>query len=217
VAIQALTDARLRSEYADVIERIEAVVLLSPLDMALEKPIPMFQEIARMGAVKVDLSDAFGIMQDRVGQAVLDSVVDQSYATREEANKRIQVLRDPERRRAMQAMLKQTTPWEKDATPDWDAIDERISAHRDFPARCLIMWGRRDEILPLSMGYKLAVELGATLVIFDQSKHSIHVDAPVEASRVMREFLEVGRIETADGQEVVDLSATSGVLALPEG
>jgi hypothetical protein len=33
----------------------------------------------------------------------------------------------------------------------------------------------------------------------------------------MREFLEVGRIETADGQEVVDLSATSGVLALPEG
>jgi len=210
VTIQALTDPLLRLEYGDVVDRIEAVVLLSPLDVALEKPIPMFQEIAEMGAVKVDLSDALGIMHDRVGEAVLNSVVDPALATKEEANKRIQVLRDPARRRAMQAMLKQTTPWEADKTPDWDALQQSLDGYCTFPARCLIMWGRRDEILPVSMGYKLAIELGAMLVIFEQSKHSIHVDAAVEATRMIKQFLDEGVVRTSDADveryEIIDLS-----------
>jgi hypothetical protein len=60
-----------------------------------------------------------------------------------------------------------------------------------FP--CLIVWGARDETLPLSMGYKLQAQLpDAALIVIHDTKHSMQLERPRLSSSILREFIESG-------------------------
>jgi pimeloyl-ACP methyl ester carboxylesterase len=67
------------------------------------------------------------------------------------------------------------------------------AGHREIRAPTLVLWGRRDRVLPMRHGERLAREiLGARLVVID-SGHIPHVERPEEANRHILPFLrEVG-------------------------
>jgi pimeloyl-ACP methyl ester carboxylesterase len=192
VAMRMFCDTELAAEYAGVLSRVDGIVLLSPMDISISRPDPMFRRIAGISGTEIALGDATGLLRDRVAEATRGSVVSADRALREEAATRLMYFREPARRHAAQAMLRQAVPW-KGERPDWDAIEpvEELYCRIDLPA--LIVWGRRDETLPVSMGYKLAAELPkARLVSLPGVMHSPHIEAPARCVELIREFVSQG-------------------------
>jgi len=62
---------------------------------------------------------------------------------------------------------------------------------KDIPF--LIVWGARDATLPLAMGYKLEAQIpAAKLLVVPNQMHSIHIENPPLAVRIIREFDQSG-------------------------
>ena len=72
----------------------------------------------------------------------------------EEADRLYAIMRDVLRRAASQAMLRQIVPWTDDLRPDWPRIEAITSDYANVEIPCLILWGARDEALPVSMDVK---------------------------------------------------------------
>lgn len=196
IVMRMFADEGLRTGYADVLDRIDSLVLISPLDVAVHRPDPMIQEIATASGVSIRFGSALGVLRERVAAATLDSVVSRDRALREEADKRIEVLTDPARRRPMQAMLRTAVSW-RNGRLDWDATEAVVAAYGHISPPTLILWGMRDETLPCSMGYKLARELPhADLVCIPRVMHSPHIEAPRLTARLIRQFIQTGKPPT---------------------
>ncbi|MCI0637277.1 MAG: alpha/beta hydrolase, partial [Actinobacteria bacterium] len=79
---------------------------------------------------------------------------------------------------------------------------------------CLIIWGSRDETLPVSMGYKLAAQLPrARLVVVPGCMHSVHLEEPVFSTHAIRAVTESG--DTPIGSVLLDHSLLSPPVAPP--
>jgi pimeloyl-ACP methyl ester carboxylesterase len=185
VAIDMACNPEHARRHAGALSRVDRLVLLSPLDVALEKPIPLFVELTKVNDVTVMVADGLGILQDRCAAAIVESCCDPELAVREEACKRMDVLRSSDHRRAMQAMIRDAVPW-RAGRPDWEKIEGSVGHYANLRVPCTILWGARDEVLPLSMGYKLASELpGASLVILPRSMHSVQLDDPAGCAELI--------------------------------
>lgn len=74
----------------------------------------------------------------------------------------------------------------------------------DVPA--LVVWGRRDRILPLAAGRALVARLcDAELVVLDDVGHCAMFEAPVEFDRLALEFLE--KVRTNSGRQSLGVAA----------
>ncbi len=194
VALRMFGDSPLAAEYSDVLGRVERIVLISPVDVSIHRPDPVFLEIASVSALKVRLGLAFGVVQDKVAMGTLCSVCEGAPALREEAEKRLEILRDSRRRGAMQALLRGAVPTTgHPARPDWAAIEALEAGYARVSPPTLILWGRRDETVPISMGYKIAAQLpNATLAPIDRCMHSVHMEQPELFTRAVAEFIRTG-------------------------
>lgn len=201
VTLRMFGEEAIRHEYADVLDRVDGLVLIAPLDAAMEKADPLFVKAARINQWDVLLGRATGIMKQTVARGIATSVDDGAPALREEADKRIAIVSDPARRRAMQAMMRSAVPTIPSATefrPDWPRIDAITATYSRITLPCLIIWGGRDETLPQSMGYKLRAQLPwAQLRVLPTSKHSPHIERPREIASLIRGFLANGLQESA--------------------
>ncbi len=207
VIVRMFADAGLRQRYGDVLNQVDRLVLVSPLDVALNGPAPVYRQIAEASGVRVGLASVFGELRKRVAKATISSVADPSRALREEADKRIEILRDSARREALQLMIARAVPWTKDLRPDWDQIEPVEAAYSGIDRECLITVGMRDEALPSSMSYKLAVQLPkASFVPLKGVMHSPHIEAHERCATMIREFVTIGRV-TGD---LMRLHAPSG-------
>ncbi len=184
----------LREEFAEVMDLIDRVVLMAALDFAVEKADPAVVEIVKLGKTKVGLAKMFGILRSQAAQFTLDAYVDPGVATQEEAHKMVRVLRKRDSRRPAQAQFAQAVPFDlKERKPDWERIEELVEDYGNVAVPCLIVWGARDETLPLSMGYKLQAQLpDARLVVLRETKHSMQLERPRLSSSVVREFIVSG-------------------------
>jgi pimeloyl-ACP methyl ester carboxylesterase len=101
----------------------------------------------------------------------------------------LSALRDPAQLRAAQAMLREAVP-HIGLYPDWPAI-ERINA--DYARNrvpCLILWGERDGRLPVSLGFKLVLQLPqANLIVVRGAGHFLPYERPNEVADFIRRFL----------------------------
>lgn len=195
MALRLLCEPAVIESFADVSDRVERLVLLTPADAGLEKPIPLFESLSEVRGWEVETARQLGILEPTVYGTVREGVSGASRVPAEEAEKRMEILRDRERRRAMQAMIRGTMPWRRDGggslRPDWERVEEVEGWYERVEKPCLIVWGGRDEVFPVSMGYKLATQIPyAELVVFSTSKHSVHIDDPVRCAEVIREFLD---------------------------
>ncbi|HEV8292442.1 MAG TPA: alpha/beta fold hydrolase, partial [Tepidisphaeraceae bacterium] len=139
----------IHNEFADVLQRVDSLVLLSPPDIASNCRTPIFQEIDGMTDLRMTFADVFGILKRRCVQATLGGVADPALATREEADRLIEIMRQSSTRHAGQAMLRQAIPRSK------ERIQEIIAGYANIRIPCLIIWGAQDDLFPTSMAYNL--------------------------------------------------------------
>jgi len=191
VTLRMLGDSGLRREFADVIARIDGVVLMSALDVRVERLYEQFREIAELTDVEVAIGKALRLLQLNVVVATESGVTNPKSAIREEAQRTIDVLSERASRHAAQAMLRRAIPFLDNERPDWQAIKllEKDYANVDVP--CLIIWGARDESLPCSMAYKLQAQLpDARLRVLSDAMHSLPTERPWTCARLVREFVQ---------------------------
>lgn len=197
VIMRMFADPELRERYADVLKHVDRLVLVSPLDIALSGPAPVYKQIAEASAFRVRMASALGELKTRVARATIASVSDPDRALREEADKRIEIMRDSRRRKALQAMIARAVPWTDTLRPDWDKIEALEASYAAVDRDCLVMVGMRDEALPSSMAYKLAVQLPRSCFVpLKGVKHSPHIEAHEKCATLIREFVTTGRVDS---------------------
>ena len=197
LVLRALGSPALREEFADVVSRVDGAVLFNPADVLPASNQQTFDELQRIGGARIALADATGLLRERTAAATRAAAADPRRALRQEADRSADILRDPRRRRAMQAMIARGLPI-VEGRPDWERIDrmERDYANVDVP--CLIVWGRRDDTFPAAMGYKLMIELpDARLRIVRRGRHSLPVDEPALCASLIRKMVETGMADTS--------------------
>ncbi len=70
------------------------------------------------------------------------------------------------------------------------SADTLVDAYRSVTAPTLIIWGRKDPLLPVSMGRRLARDLSnATLHVIDNAAHSPHEEFPELVNELITEWL----------------------------
>jgi len=191
VVLRMLGDAGLRAEFADIVGRVERAVLVAPLDASFVQPAPGLRAVAEASGLEVDLGNLFGMVREGTAEAVLDGVADRSSALREDADQYAEILSDPARRRATQAMILAAVPLRPDLRPDWEGAARIEADYRRIAVPCLVVWGARDETLPCAMGYKLAVQLpDARLAVVERGMHGLPTERPWTCARLVRTFLE---------------------------
>ncbi|MFG0256456.1 MAG: alpha/beta fold hydrolase [Phycisphaerales bacterium JB043] len=190
VILQAMSDPKLRLRYENTIDAVESIVLFSPLDLSYTKPNPVFVKITRLNAFKVSLAWNLGILERSIANATRDAYSDPSVAPREDALKRLEVLRDSSLRRVLQAMLRQAIPRAQDSF-DTRTINELHANLASVETPVLIIWGKRDTVFPYEIGYRLADRLpNAELMLFQENKHSVHQSRPIVAASIIDAFVQ---------------------------
>ena len=188
VVLRMYADATLRQEFADVLDRVDGAVLFTPVDVDLTPTHQTFTEVAYAGDWKIFLADLTGALKERCAAATLAGVGEEQLATREEAQRVWEVLRDRRKRRAAQAMILQAVP-HRDGRPDRQEIARIVAGYAGVSVPCVIVWGEWDDVCPLSMGYKLACELPhACLRIVPRSMHSVPAEHPRLAAQLIRDM-----------------------------
>ncbi|HKB14620.1 MAG TPA: alpha/beta hydrolase, partial [Planctomycetota bacterium] len=180
----------LKEEFADVLGRVDRLVLVAPLDFAMEKPDPVLRHIAELSGVEVELGSSLNVLQERIARDLSGGAEEAPPALRGEADRLIEILEKRRRRLAAQAMIRQAIPWRENERPDWERIERLVAEYARVEVPCLIVWGERDETLPVSTGYKLAAQIpGARLRTLPLLGHTPQVQRPEQFASIVREFL----------------------------
>lgn len=196
IILRMYAEESLRNEFADVISRVDGAVLFTPVDVQITTDHPTFAEIAYTNDFTFWLAARLGILHEKIALASMAGVVDPKLASREEADRMVEILDDPRRRHAAQAMIVQAVPRVshlRGSPPDWPAIRRLVAGYSKVSVPSLIVWGECDDTFPLSMGYKLAYEVPqARLRIVEQSMHSIPCEHPKLSAKMIRDFIANG-------------------------
>ena len=207
IAIRMFASEALREEFRDVIDRIDGMVLLAPLDVAVEKEHPTLTRLLGVSGTLIWSAKRLGTLRNRVASTLLASCGPGANVFRREADHKMGVLTHRPSRKAMQAMLYLAVPRRR-GRPVWSEIDPIVARYGQVTPRTLIIWGEHDEVLPVSMGYKLAAQLpDARLTTIPKGGHSLVLEQPELIARLAHEFFSGPRV--ANGGE----RSAPGVLA----
>jgi pimeloyl-ACP methyl ester carboxylesterase len=192
VAIRMTSDATLADAFAQTRRRVAGMVLVTPLDVAIEKPIPVLEYVARLDGLSVGVGNSIGILRERMARGVMESYEDPQEAPREEVDRGVRIIATSGLRRATQAMILQATPRRPgQARPDWPLVDRLVEQYRNIAVPVRITCGAHDETFPASMSYKLAAQIpAAQLQVIPDCMHSPHLERPRICAAVIRDFLE---------------------------
>ncbi len=221
VVLRMLSDPALRARHARLLSRVDGAVLLAPADVAVEKKYPVFEQVAKLTDVEAEIGEATGILAREVLKATFEGATDPSKMPREEAERLARILGDSATRHAAQAMLRRAVPFRENEHPDWDAIAMVEAQYRNVSVPCLLVWGRRDETLPVSMGWKLAGQLPrATLRVIPSATHALAVEHPALVAELTRRFVADGATGWAPAAEVAEctpaVAATGALIGTAE-
>lgn len=192
VAVHMLTSEAVPDSIRETVSRVERLVLINPLDCCVAQPNPLFLQIQKISGFEVAMGDMTGVLEREVARSIANGAVDQQHAFVGEARRRIDILKNPDTRRAMQSMLRFAIPMKSDVmsfSPDWKAISSTTASYANVNARTLIIAGERDDTLPVSMSYKIWAQIPrAELRVFWSAKHSPQIEYPALCARLVREF-----------------------------
>jgi pimeloyl-ACP methyl ester carboxylesterase len=189
VVLNMLSDPDLRTQYADVLARVDRAVLLSAPDVAVVRLHPAFEAILNLTDTQACLGDFFGILRARVARSVLGRDPSPNQPPYEEVENLTAVLADPARRHAAQAMIRRVAPY-RGLQPDWAAIEKVQAAYRTISVPVLLVCGARDEMVPVAMGYKLHADInGSILRIVTGTGHFLPSECPAVVADLIRRFI----------------------------
>lgn len=191
--VRMLSDPEVLGRYADLLGRVDGAVLFTPIDAAVEKETPVFRAIADLPDWKVGLASVTTLLREQTAQATLAGVADPKMATREQVDRFVHILTDARIRHAQQSMLLHAVPW-SGRRPDWEGIERWVKNYPNVRPTCLIVWGARDELFPVSMGYKLSTEIPhAQLRVVPAAMHSLPTERPLVCVNLIERFLDASR------------------------
>jgi pimeloyl-ACP methyl ester carboxylesterase len=190
IALRMTGDLELRRRHARLLQQVDGLVLFAPGDVNVNQASQVFTTIAKLGGGKVVIGDLLGIVREATARSTMNGFASPRVATMETADQLHHILTQADERHAAQAMIKQAVPWKfRENRPDWDLIHELEKNYPNVDKPCLIVWGECDEVLPESMGYKLAAQIaGAKLVVLHDCMHSIELERPDDCVRLIRDF-----------------------------
>lgn len=161
-------------------ERLRRLVVLA--GAAYRQKLPPFVGLARWSWLSRGLMRLLGAR--RVVKAVLKSIVhDASGVTRSQVEGYAEPLSTPEARRALVRSARQIVP---------DDLEAWTARYPELRVPALLLWGRRDRVVPLRVGHKLEADLpDARLVILDDCGHLPAEELPDESLAGLEEFLDL--------------------------
>ncbi len=188
IALRMTACPTLRARHAAVLERVDRMVLLAPMDVEFPNPPAAIVELATVTEMEIWLGDITGILQEKVALAILGSVFNPNRALREDVDRLCDALRDRRSRLPLQAILTQARPMDGDDL-DWPAVERMVADYANVDVPCLILWGEYDDTLPVSMGFKLEEQIPtARLHIVEDCMHSPQLEHPVLVAEAIRRF-----------------------------
>lgn len=192
VVLRILGSSDLHQDYPQIYERMERAVLIAPLEFAVHRADQTLAEMSQVGAFKLSLGRGLGVFQETVAKELLYSAENPDYVFKFDADRLLDAFDGKPARRATQAIIRQAVPFDEETErPDWDEIERLVADYANVRFPVLVLWGNRDETLPLSMGYKLLAELpDARLRILRGGKHSLQADRPEMVADWIREFVD---------------------------
>ncbi len=209
LAIRMMGNRALRQEFAATLDQVERLILIAPFDVAIQSPPAAFQGLVEVGYWKIELGNLLGLIEAPLTEIVASGFDRVEDAPREEATRLINLVCDRDRFESNCAILRQAVPWTEKERPDWPQVAELVEDYASIDVPCSILWGARDETLPLSMGYKLASEIPtADLWIFPHCKHSVQLERPGLCAAVIRECL--NRVPVQVDQVIESLMPNGG-------
>jgi pimeloyl-ACP methyl ester carboxylesterase len=190
VAMHLLGSPALVELHDQLDARVAGAVLIAPADILTASWSPTLVELAKLSDLEVGFGSAFGILESRVEQAIVSSVEEpEQRALGGEATRILESLRDRSRRRASQAMLRRIRPVRDDDTPIWPEVRALAEDYEQIRSPTLLLWGRRDDALPVSMGEELRERIpGAELEVVEGVRHSVHQEAPYATADAIERF-----------------------------
>jgi pimeloyl-ACP methyl ester carboxylesterase len=192
VALRAAADPELRVRHAEVLGRLEGLVLIAPCDVVMNKANENFLRLASMKAGLVNTAKALGVLREEIAKYLITTSCNVRCLPREEVDLAVHVFGESAHRRAFQAMLREALPFHPaDHAPDWPKMKILEGWYQNVRLPVRLLWGECDETLPASMGYKMAAQLPqATLKIIPNCTHAPNIECPAECARFVREAIE---------------------------
>jgi pimeloyl-ACP methyl ester carboxylesterase len=189
--LRMLADPDLGARHRDLLARVAGAVLLAPADIAMETVDPRVEEVTSLGDFEVSLGTVLGIVRRKVDDGIHASVlVPERDALRQEADRIVCMMTNPETRRAAQAMLQRLAPADRCGRRDLEAARRLADQERSIRVPVLILWGRHDDALPVAQSGPVLKRLGAVagLEVVAGSKHSIHQEQHALVADRLRAF-----------------------------
>jgi pimeloyl-ACP methyl ester carboxylesterase len=158
--------------------RVTSLVLIDAA--SYRTPLPLFVRVVRapiIGRIVLLLTPA----AVKAWALLYMSYYDSSRIAQETISTYARTLHGPGSRDALRETLRQLPP------PDIEQLEARYST---IAVPTLIIWGRHDHVIPLSVGRKLhEVITGSELVIVDDSAHISHEEMPDQTVDAIVTFL----------------------------
>jgi pimeloyl-ACP methyl ester carboxylesterase len=175
-AVSLLTALALREREPDRLERMVIVA-----GAAYEQRMPPFVRFAQFPRISAALFRAVGAQ--RVVRTVLERVVhDPGCIAEDQIRGYAEPLHAPEAVRSLICIAQQIRPAELDAI---------TARYRTLDVPTLLLWGRRDPVIPLAIGERLAQELPrARLVVLERCGHLPAEELPADSYAVLERFLD---------------------------
>jgi pimeloyl-ACP methyl ester carboxylesterase len=191
VVLRILGSDDLHAAYPRIFDRIDSAMLIAPLEFAVHRSSETLTELSRVGSLKLGLGKKTGYFREMIARELVHSAENPDWVFGFDVDRIFDAFDGKEARLPTQAIIRQAVPFnESNGRPDWDAIERLVADYANVRVPVLLLWGNRDETLPLSMGYKLLAELpDARLRIVAEGKHSLQADRPVLVSEWIQRFL----------------------------
>ena len=210
--LRMLSDPNLRLRHGALHSQIDGAVLMSTCNFEVNSVPAFFVPLLGLTGFKVSAAKFLGLFEPAVRDLVQRRFFVPECATAEQAELFAHMLADRHHRRATQAMLLQTVPFDpRSERPRWPAMCRMAQDCATITNRVLVVWGEWDEALPSSMGHALKDTIpGAKLVVIPGRGHSLTVEEPIRCAALVREFADVKEPGTLEQPPVLKLSLSSG-------
>lgn len=158
--------------------RLERLVLIDSI--AYEQRLPMFVRLLAtpvLGPMLIQL-----VPETRQIRSIMElTYYDDRLIEKESVELYARSLRSPHAKSALLSTARQILPSD---------IEEFAQLYRELSVDTLILWGKEDEIVPLSIGQRLAFDLpNTTFEVLAETGHAPQEERPEETLRLIEGFL----------------------------
>jgi len=162
-------------------QRVDRLILVDAAGYPYQsQSIPLAFRIARTPILNRLMRDV--LPRAIVASSLRDVYGDPSRVTPELVDRYFDLATRAGNREALVARFDQTKP---------GALAERV---REIQVPTLILWGRKDRLIPLEFGERFARDIqGSRLVVFDALGHVPHEEDPVRTVEAVLPFIQSGR------------------------